>query len=176
MRRKFTQVICTLLIGALFSGCDEKHLISVDRIVWESKINVLYVSIAIPYRLETEGGKSSLSRLVRGGAYYSIDLAKVEPSKNQIEEGEPITLKVPIPRVEPKPDPLRSVEFNPQTKLFINDSGLNRIREMYDEKDREKIKSEALKPEYMRMAKEQAEKIFKDMLRELRVSIEWVEN
>lgn len=176
MKRGVIRVVCILLIGSLFSGCNEKHLISVDRIEWESKINVLYVSIAVPYRLATEDGKSSLSRLVRGGAYYSIDLSRVKTSENKIEEGGSIILKVPIPMVDPKPDPLRSVEFNPQTKLFIDDSGLNRIREMYDAKDREKIEIEAAKPDYMRMAKEQAEKIIKDILPELKVSIEWVEN
>lgn len=164
--------LCVLML-ALAGGCRDKHVISVERLEAMSKINVLYVGIAEPYRLETKGGRSSLSRLVRGGAYYSVDLSRVKTSAKRVEEGGSITITLPQPMVEPFPDPTRSVEFNPRTGFLVNDSGLNRIREMYDEKDREKIVAAAGREEYMRMAKEQAEKILRDMLPELKVEIVW---
>lgn len=164
-----TAVLALLLAG----GCRDKHVISVDRLEAMSKINVLYVGIAEPYRLETKGGKSSLSRLVRGGAYYSVDLSKVKTSAAKIEEGGSVTITLPKPAVEPFPDPTRSVEFNPKTKFLVDDSGLNRMREMYDKMDREKIAAAAGREEYMKMAMEQAEKILRDMLPELKVEIVW---
>lgn len=167
------QFLIAVFVVSLLSGCGEKHYVTVDRLEAMQKINVLYVAVAEPYRLGTTGGKTTLSRLVRGGAYYSIDLSSAKLSSSMVEIGESLTLTLKEPAVEAFPDPTRSVEFNPQTKLLVNDSGLNRIREMYDAKDREKIIQAATNSEYMKMAKEQAEKIIHGMLPELKVTIVW---
>ncbi len=170
--------VVTFLVVVFFAvimlGDEERHIITVNRLEAMSKINVLYVAIADLYTLETEKG-SSLSRLVRGGAYYSIDLSKIKTNKQKAQEGDEIIITLPCPTIESFPNPSKSVEFRPKTGFLVNDTGLNRIREMYDGKDREKIKKIAEQPEYMRMAKVQTEKVLRDILPELKVAIKWVD-
>lgn len=168
------KTVLVLFAGLFVLGCDKpKHIISVDRLLACQEINVLYVTYAEPYSLATARGKSSISRIVRGGAYYKLDLSKVQVSKRTAECGEMIAVRLPKLRIEPQPDSFRSEEFGPRTKLLVNDTGLNRIREAYDEKDREKVVAGTSTSEYLKMAKEQAEEIVRKMLPELKVEIEW---
>ena len=170
------KMLSVMFAGMMLFGCNKpKHVISVDRLLACQEINVLYVAYAEPYRLATASRKSSLSRIVRGGAYYKLDLRKVEVSRHETEGGTPITVKMPKLIIEPQPDPVRSVEFDPETGPMVTDSGLNRIREAYDEMDRKKISAAANKSEYIKMAKEQAEEIVRKMLPELTVEFEWKE-
>lgn len=170
------RLLLLLFLGLGLFGCNkDKHIISVDRLKQCQEINVLYVAHAEPYKLATASRKSSIMRLVRGGAYYKLDLGKIEVSERKVESGESIVVKLPKLKIEPQPDPVRSVEFDPKTKPLVNDTGLNRIREMYDEMDREKIATAANQPEYIEMAKEQSEEIVRKMLPELTVEIEWAE-
>jgi len=122
------QLIALFLVCMMLLGCERKHIISVDRLEAMSKINVLYVAIAEPYRLATENEKTSLCRLVRGGAYYSIDMSQVKTNAREVEKGGSITVILPKPMIESFPDPTQSIEFKPKTRLLINDTGLNRIR------------------------------------------------
>lgn len=170
-------IVLIALCATVLAGCDNgKHVISVDRLEKLCKINVLYVAVAEVYRLATPDESVALSRLVRGGAYYSIDLSLMKLDKRNAEEGDTVSIKLPAPIIESYPDPARSVEFKPYVKLFYKpDSALKLFRESYDAKDREKISVAANKPEYMKMAKEQAEKILRDMLPELKVKIEWLD-
>lgn len=169
------KILSFVFCAALFLGCGEKHYITVDRLVSMSKINVLYVAVAEVYSLETKDGSTALSRLVRGGAYYSIDLSKIKISPAKVESGAKVEISLPTPSLESFPDPRRSIEFKPKVKVLVNDKGLKKIRELYDQKDKEKIAAAASKPEYMKMAKKQGEKILRDMLPELKVSIKWRE-
>ena len=169
-------ILFAVVVGLALLGCDkQKHVISVNRLLKCQEINVLYVSYAEPYQLATKNGTSSITRLVRGGAYYKLDLCNAKVDKDKAKSDDAIKVTLPKLIIEPQPDPFRSVEFNPKTKLFVNDSGLNRIREMYDAMDREKIIAGTSTPEYLEMAKEQAEEIVRKMLPELKVEIEWVE-
>ena len=169
------KILMIAMCATIFCGCGEKHIISVDRIEAMSKINVLYVAIAEIYELGLEDGSTSLSRLVRGGAYYSIDLSKIKASTTKVEEGGRVEISLPSPSVEPKPDPGRSKELAPKVKFLYTDAGLNKIREEYDAYDRKKITAAANKPEYMKMAKMQAEEVLRSMLPELKVTIKWKE-
>lgn len=176
MTMKRILLLLSMVLG-LFGCNEDKHIISVDCLKKCQEINVLYVAHAEPYRLATASRKSSITRLVRGGAYYKIDLGKIEVSKCKVESEESIVVKLPKLTIEPQPDPVRSVEFAPKTKLFVNDTGLNRIREAYDAMDKEKIATAANQPEYIKMAKEQAEEIVRKMLSGLDVDVEikWAE-
>ena len=170
MRKILQFVFCAALLG-----CGEKHYITVDGLESMSKINVLYVAVADVYCLEMPDCSTQLSRLVRGGAYYSIDLSRVDVNPAKVEAGGKVEISLPNPSIEAFPDPRRSLEFKPKVKLGYKDSGLNKIRGMYDQKDQEKITAAANKPEYIKMAKAQGEKILRDMLPELKVSIKWRE-
>ena len=169
------RLMLLIVITSMLSGCGRgpKHMISVDKLEAMDKINVLYVALSEPYRLVTKNGKTSLSRIVRGGAYYRVDLSKIKVNKSKVEEGECITVELPEPSIEAFPDPTRSIELKPKTKWFVNDTGLNRIREMYDATDREKIYAAASKPEYVKMAREQTEKILRGMLSGVHVTFKW---
>ena len=163
-----------MLVGMALLGCnDSKHLISIDKLSDCQEINVLYVFHGEHYRLGTQ--KSSIIRLVRGGAYYKLDLSKIKSDKKESKEGESVKVWLPGLKIEPQPDPFRSQEYRPKAKFLVNDTGLNRIREKYDEMDRAKITAAANKPEYIKMAKEQAEEIVRKMLSGLNVEIEWME-
>lgn len=169
-------MLFALVAGLALLGCGRsKHVVNVNRLLPCQEINVLYVSYAEPYQLATKNRKSSITRLVRGGAYYKLDLGKAKVDKDMTKSEDVFKVTLPNLIVEPQPDPSRSLEFNPKTKLFVNDSGLNRIREMYDAMDREKIIAGTSKPEYLKMAKEQAEEIVSKMLEGLTVEIEWME-
>lgn len=170
------RLILLVVVAFILGGCDSgtKHTMTVDSLQKMAKINVLYVAIAERYQLETENGKSSLWRIVKGGAYYSINMEEIEViSESNGKNGDRIKLELPEPSIEEYPDPTRSVEWRPKTKLFVNDSGLNRIREMYDAKDREKITAAANQAKYVKMAKEQAEKILRDILPKVDVTVKW---
>lgn len=168
-------LICLVVAAFALGGCDSgtKHMMTVDKLMNMAKVKVLYVAIAEPYRLGTKNGKSSLCRIVRGGASYTVDISRMNASKSRVKEGDSVELELPEPSIEAFPDPIRSEELNPKTKLLVNDSGLNRIREMYDEKDRKKIIAVANKPEYVKTAKDQAEKILRAMLPGVDVTVKW---
>lgn len=172
---KMSLFFSACMASMLLCGCGERHVITVDRLRSMSKINVLYVSAAEVYKIETANGKTSLSRLVRGGGYYSIDLSLCEVSSKEASEGQAVTIRLPPPKVDPKPDPKRSVEFKPRVRIGYTDSALNHIREQYDKEDRKKITEAVSTSEYMRMAKAQAEKVLRDMLPELKLSVEWMD-
>lgn len=174
MKRLMLFVLCVTVLA----GCEKrgKHVISVDRLVTQSKITLLAVAVAEVYKLATPDESVTLSRLVRGFAYYSIDLSQMKVDKRNAEAGDNILIRLPAPSIESYPDPEKSVEFKPDVKLLYKpDSALKLFRESYDAKDREKIRGAANKLEYMKMAKEQAEKILRDMLSGLNVKIEWLD-
>lgn len=174
---KMSLFFSVCMAAMLLCGCGEKerHVITVDHLRSMSKINVLYVSAAEVYKIETANGKTSLSRLVRGGGYYSIDLSECKVSSKEASEGQEVTIRLPAPKVEPKPDPKRSVEFNPRVRLGYTDSALNRIREQYDKEDCKKIKEAVSTSEYMEKAKAQAEKVLCNMLPELKLTVVWTD-
>ena len=168
------KTIFALIVGMMLIGCDEqKHLISISKLSDCQEINVLYVFHGEHYRLGTQ--KSSIIRLVRGGAYYKLDLSKIKSDKREATKDESVKVWLPRLKIEPQPDPFRSQEYRPKAKFLVNDTGLNRIREKYDEMDRAKIAAAANQSEYIKMAKEQAEEIVRKMLHGLKVEIEWEE-
>ena len=69
MTMKRSLLLLSMVLG-LFGCNEDKHIISVERLKQCQEINVLYVAHAEPYRLATASRKSSITRLVRGGAYY----------------------------------------------------------------------------------------------------------
>lgn len=172
MRKTLT--ILLALIGVC--GCDpeSKHEIVVDKLIPKSEMNVLWVTYSEPYTLATKSGKSRLSRIVRGGAYYRLDLGKITLNPSVVEDGGKVAVTLPGLRIEPMPDSMKSESFRPKTDPLVADNGYKKLQEALPEYDKKKIEKGCAKAEYKKIAKEQAERILRDMLEPaVKVEFRW---
>lgn len=161
-------------------GCDgQSHSVNVEGLHQMSSINLLYVSVAEILKAHTRNYKTEMTYLVRGGAYYQLDLKKVKVTSDPQEEGnqnnneKKMVIKLPEPTIYPVADQTRSEEWKVGTSAFINDVALNKIREQLPMKANEVVMKAAKQEEYMESAKEQAETIIKKLLPRYNLTFDW---
>lgn len=151
-------------------GCDgQSHSVNVEGLHQMSSINLLYVSVAEILKAHTRDYKTEMTYLVRGGAYYQLDLTKVKATLDPQEDDQnnnekKMVIELPEPTIYPVADQTRSEEWKVGTSAFINDVALNKIREQLPMKANEVVMKAAKQEEYMKSAKEQAEAIIKKLL------------
>ena len=132
------------------------------------KVNVLYVSIAETMKLQSKSGRTWQNWLVRGGAFYQIDLKKV--NREYLEKGE---ISMPEPVVYPVANMEKTKPIAAGTDPGITDKAFNKMTTQVSTEATKIVEKAALNEEYMKIAKGQAEEVMKKMLGRDEITISW---
>ena len=142
-------------------GCTKtSHDVGIEGIREVGKVNVLYVGVAETMRMSSQSGNTSMLWLVRGGAFYQIDLKGMAFHK----EGGTWVVELDPPEVYAVADMKRTKLHDARTSLGYTDKALNKMMEQVSDRANEVVAKAASGGEYMKMAKEQAEAVVVQMV------------
>ena len=172
MKQKFLMSLVALLT---LCGCVEKerHYVNISAITELKNLNVLYVTVAEQLTLSSSSGKTWVKYLVRGGAFYSINLESVDCDKKIVKEEETLVLKLDVPAIYPCANEI--TEYDQYTAPFVTDKSLDGLRAKSADEANKLVAKVARNDEYMKMAKEQSESVLKSILPGVEIKIEWCE-
>ena len=112
-----------IAFAALLSlcGCTRtSHDVGIEGIREVGKVNVLYVGVAETMRMSSQSGNTSMLWLVRGGAFYQIDLKGMAFHK----EGGTWVVELDPPEVYAVADMKRTKLHDARTSLGYTDKAL----------------------------------------------------
>jgi len=142
-------------------GCTRtSHDAGIEGIREVGKVNVLYVGVAETMKMSSQSGNTSMLWLVRGGAFYQIDLRDMSFRK----EGEKWVVELDAPEVYAVADMKRTKLHDARTSLGYTDKALNKMMQQVSDRANEVVEKAASGAEYMKMAKEQAETVIRQMV------------
>ena len=165
---KFIYIVCFMFA---ICGCGNKsqNTLEITGLKEIGKINVLYVSIAETMKISSKSGRTWEKWLVRGGAYYQIDLRNVQIK----DEGNCINVTLAEPSVYPVANMGRSKPFASGKAMFVTDKALNQMTRHAPEEANRVVAKAACGEEYMSMAKDQAKNVLQQMMGGRKISVKW---
>lgn len=158
------------MILLLFCGCgsDVSNNTEITGLEKIGKINVLYVRIAETMDLSSKSGRTWQMWLVRGGAFYQIDLERVKMN----DVGNKIEISIDEPSIYPVANMKRTKPFASGTAIGITDKTYNEMTRRASTEANKTVAKAARSKEYMDMAKDQAHEVLKQMLGK-EVALKW---
>ena len=162
--------IAFAMIPLLLCGCgsDVRNNTEITGLEKIGKINVLYVGVAETMNLSSKSGRTWQKWLVRGGAFYQIDLERVKMN----DVGNRIEVIIDEPSVYPVANMKRTKPFASGTAIGITDKIYNEMTHRVSTEANKTVAKAARSKEYMDMAKDQAYKVIKQMLGK-EVALKW---
>ena len=153
--------IAFVMLSLLLCGCgsDVRNTAEITGLEKIGKINVLYVGVAETMDLSSKSGRTWQKWLVRGGAFYQIDLEKVKMN----DVGDRIQITIEEPSVYPVANMKKTKPFASGTAIGITDKAFNEMTRRVPTEANKTVAKAARSKEYMDMAKDQAYKVIKQM-------------
>ena len=168
MKITYNSIVYSMFL-LFFCGCgsDVRNNTEITGLEKMGKINVLYVGVAETMDLSSKSGQTWQKWLVRGGAFYQIDLEKIEiekHNKGEHNKSDRIRIILDKPSVYPVANMEKTKTYDSGTAYGITDKAYNEMMRRVSTEANKVVAKAAHREEYMNMAKDQAQKVMKQML------------